>query len=422
MAPLGPWPASRRIAVAVSGGADSLCLAFLCKHWGDPLALIVDHGLRPGSDAEAREAAARLANFGVAARVLALSGLSPGAGIAERARDARYAALISAATQAGCIDLLLAHHASDQAETLLIRQESGSGPAGLAGMSAITITSRLRIVRPLLGMPPGRLRDTLSANGIAWAEDPSNRNPAAGRTRARNRLNDPDGTAPATAALLRQMRAHGHARANTEAHIALTLAARATLFPEAYALLTPGPIDPESLAALIRMLAGAPYAPAIDAVARLVCGGLRGTLGGVRLLPAGRLGPGTLLVREAAAMQPAIPAQSGCLWDRRFRLDWPFPLPDGTTIGPLGADSTLFRRTARLGSAILATLPAVRDMHGLVAVPHLGYFKEWTNPQLRLRLVPSAPAAPACFEVCASGDAQPPGTHHVLGEAAAHPG
>lgn len=422
MAALGPWALSRRVAVAVSGGADSLCLAYLTKSWGDPLALIVDHGLRPESAAEAREAAARLAGFGVPARVLTLRGLAPGSGLAERARDARYSALAKAAAEDGYSDLLLGHHANDQAETLLMRQQSGSGVGGRAGMSAITIRSGLRLIRPLLSTPPGRLRATLMGAGIPWVEDPSNRNPEAGRTRARKNLNDPEGNAPSTAALLRQMRAYGHTRAATEARIAATLAERACIFPQGYATLTAGPMDTESLAALIRMLAGAPYTPARDAITRLAAGGMRGTLGGVRLMPAGRLGPGTLLVREAAAVQQAIPAQHGCVWDRRFKLDWPFPLPETATVGPLGADAPLFRRSHKLRSAILATLPAVRDMHALVAVPHLGYFKEWTNKRLRLRLFPSSPAAPACFEVCAPGDAQTPEEHHVLDEAARHPG
>jgi tRNA(Ile)-lysidine synthase len=421
MTALGPWPLSRRVAVAVSGGADSLCLALLTKSWGDPLALVVDHGLRSESADEAHEAVGRLAGFGVPARVLTLFGLAPGPGLAERARDARYAALAKAAAEAGCVDLLLGHHANDQAETFLMRRQSGSGAAGLAGMPAIAIRPGLRLVRPLLGVPPGRLRATLTEAGILWVEDPSNRNPEAGRTQARNRLNDADGTAPSTAALLRQMRAYGQARVATEARIAATLAERAAIFPQGYATLAPGPIDAESLAALIRMLAGTSYPPARDAVARLLAGGLRGTLGGVRLMPAGRLGPGTLLVREAAAMQPEIPARPGGMWDRRFRLDWPFGLPNGATIGPLGADAAQFRRPKTLGSAILATLPAVRDRQGLVAVPHLGYFKEWTNPKLRLRLCPSSAAAGAGFVVCGAGDAQTHGEHHVPYEAVANP-
>ncbi len=425
MAPLGPWPSTRRVAVAVSGGADSLCLAWLAARWGNPLSLIVDHGLRAGSAAEAREAACRLAAFGVSSEILALA-VPSGPGLAARARAARYAILTQGARAKGCSDLLLGHHAGDQAETVLIRRAGGSGAFGLSAMAAITETESLRLIRPLLGVAPGRLRATLRAQDIRWTEDPSNRNPAAGRTGARRLLNDPDGRLPATFTLLREAQRQGRARAEEERRIAATLATRACIFPEGYAILKPGPIDAASLAALIRMLGGAPYAPGRDGIWALEAGGMRGTLGGVRLMEAGRqggrLGEGTLLVREAAAMQPAIPARHGCVWDRRFRLEAPFALPAETTIGPLGADASRFRKASRLGAAILATLPALRAPHGLVAVPHLRYFKEWTNTQLGLRLCPTSPAAGAGFMASALGDAQSAREHHVLDEAAAPPG
>jgi len=421
MAPLGPWPAARRIAVAVSGGADSLCLAWLTARWGSPLALIVDHGLRADSGPEAQEASSRLAAFGAPSKILTLN-LSPGPGVAARARAARYAILTQAARAAGCCDLLLAHHAGDQAETVLIRRAGGSGTSGLSAMAAITETEHLRLVRPLLGIAPGRLRATLRTHAIGWAEDPSNRNPAAGRTRARQYLNDPDGHLPATLTQLQEAQRHGRARAEEERRIADTLATRACIFPEGYVTLTSGPIDSASLAALIRMLAGAPYPPARDAVAALAANGLRGTLAGVRLMQAGRLGAGTLLVREAAALQPAIPARHGCVWDRRFRLEAPFALPADATLGPLGADAARFRKVSRLPAAILATLPALRRPQGLVAVPHLRYFKEWTNTQLGLTLCPTSPAAGAGFMASALGDAQPGKEHHLLDQAAVPPG
>ncbi len=403
MAGLGPWPADRRVAVAVSGGADSLCLAWLVRHWGAARALIVDHGLRPGSAGEAREAAARLAAFGVPAQVLTLEGLAHGPGLAARARSARYAALTEAARNNGLSDLLLGHHARDQAETLLIRREGGSGAAGLAGMAVLAETNDLRLIRPLLGVPPGRLRATLRATGISWAEDPSNRNPAATRTRMRTLIDDPDGAGPATTALRRETEAYGVGRRAAEARIAATLAARSSIFPEGYARLTPGPIESDALAALIRMLGGSPYTPPHASVSRLA-GDLRGTLGGVRLMPAGGPHAGTLLVREPAAMQPPIPARHGRVWDGRFRLEAPAGLPANLTIGALGSDASRLRKRSLLPAAVLVTLPALRDTHGLVAVPHLGYFKEWTNTTVRLRLCPKVPASGAGFLAFAPGD------------------
>jgi tRNA(Ile)-lysidine synthase len=400
MATLGPWPSNRRIAIGVSGGADSTCLAILAAAWGNPLALIVDHRLRADSTAESQLTAARLAASNIEARILTLHGLTPGPGLPARARAARYAALTQAANAAGLTDLLLAHHASDQAETLLMRQQAHSAPSGLAAMSAITETNALRLVRPFLTLPPGRLRTTLRARFIDWVEDPSNTNPIALRTRLRQSLADPHGDTPSTAALLAQTRAHAGDRAAGETALATELAARATLFPEGHAILSPGPVSPACLAALIRALSGAAYAPRGAPLARLAeqlsAPGFRAaTLGGIRLMPAGRLGAGTLLVREPSAMQPPIAAAEGAIWDGRFTLASAGALPTATTIGALGAQPGLPRQA--LPHAVRRTLPALRAPDGSCAVPHLGYFYGWTNPHVRLRLSPLNPVAGASF-------------------------
>ncbi|MDE2582833.1 MAG: tRNA lysidine(34) synthetase TilS, partial [Rhodospirillales bacterium] len=205
--PLGPFEPSPHVAVAVSGGADSLALALLAHAWvgargGRLLGLIVDHGVRAAAAAEAAEAAARLAGIGVPARILRLHGLARGPGLAERARAARYAALDAACAAAGIVHLLLGHHAGDQAETVILRALSGSGPAGLAGIAALTEAAGPRRLRPLLDIPPARLRATLTAAGLGWTEDPSNADQAATRGRLRQLRADRAGSGPATRALV----------------------------------------------------------------------------------------------------------------------------------------------------------------------------------------------------------------------------
>ncbi len=415
MAFMSPWPISRRVAVAVSGGADSMALALIVSLWGKPLALIVDHRLRPESRVEAVQTASRLATLGIESRILTLRGVLPGPGLAARARSARYAALAEAAREAGLSDLLLGHHAGDQAETFLIREAAHSGPAGLACMAPIVETRELRLVRPLLQVLPEQLRDVLRAQGIGWVEDPSNRNPAAMRTGMRARL--AAGTGETQATLLSRVHAAAIARHNVEQALAVRLAERASIFPQGYAVLSPGPVDPVLLAALIRGLTGAAYPERSAALARLAGAPLRGTLGGVRFMPAGRHGPGTLMVREEAAIQGPIRAIHGALWDGRFRLESDIALPEAARIGALGDDAALFRRHSRLGSAILRSLPALRVAGDLVCVPHLGHFNGWTNRALRLSFFPPVPVAGAPFAVCGVGDAQTSQAHHVLSNA-----
>jgi len=404
MAPLGPWPADRRVAVAVSGGADSLCLAFLATSWGAPRALIVDHGLRACSATEAADTAARLATFGVPCRILTLRDLAPGPGLAARARAARYAALTQAAAAEGLTDLLVAHHQRDQAETILMRREAHSGPVGLAGMAAIVETPELRIVRPLLAVPPGCLRATLRAAGLDWVEDPSNRNPAASRVRLRAALDDAEGDGPETAALNEAAAAHAAARRAAEAETADILATHASIRPEGFAVLRPGPLTPHALAALIRMVSGRAYPPGGPALATLAAAPAPAILGGVRLLSAGRLGPGFLLVREPAAMAPPIAARPGAVWDRRFRLDRGATPPDGASLGALGAAAARLRRHSNLPAAVLVTLPAIR-LHGtLVAVPHIGYPDAQTCARMAVFFSPPTPAAGAPFGAPSAAD------------------
>lgn len=388
--------------MAVSGGPDSLCLAWLAAGWGKPLALIVDHGLRADSAAEAQLTSRRLAAFGVAARILTLHGLLPGPGLAARARTARYAALIEAAAAEGLSDLVLGHHAQDQAETVMIRTQSGSGRSGLSGMAAIVETTGLRKIRPLLSVLPGRLRATLRAQAIGWIDDPSNADIRTTRSRMRALLATSDDIRSRLAAAGQNARD----RLASETAIADALAERVAFLPQGFALLTPGPADPGLLAALIRALSGADFPPRGRALARLAADP-RGCLGGLRFMPAGRLGPSTLVVREAACVQPPRQAVTGAVWDRRFRLQSE-PVPPGTLLGALGALGALaagLRPASRLPAAVLAVLPALRTPDGGLAVPHIDYFHGWTNGPVRLTFNPAIPAAGAGFMPVAEGDA-----------------
>jgi tRNA(Ile)-lysidine synthase len=408
MAMLGPFEPAPRLAVGVSGGADSMALTLLADAWarersGTMLALIVDHGLRTESKAEAAEAAGRLAARGLAARVLAVEGIARGTALAERARAARFRALAEACVGSGILHLLLGHHSGDQAETVLMRSIGGSGQWGLAGMAGLVETAGLRILRPLLGTPPARLRATLAATGVAWAEDPSNVDPSALRPRLRLLRRDHDGTGSATAALCAAAAACGRCRAHEDRDVATYLARRVSLRPEGYCLLsdgTPGhdpAIDPRALAVVLQAIAGAPFPPPTHSTASLAAAPRPATLAGARLLPAGRLGPGLLVVREAAAMASAAPAQPGVVWDGRFRLGAATRVPPGATIGALGADAAPLRRVSSLPAAVLQTLPAVRLNGTLLAVPHLRYPDASACANIPIVFSPPRPAAAAPF-------------------------
>ncbi len=169
-------PTGARCLVAVSGGADSLALLDLLHRGialhGHGLAVgHVDHGIHPESrdvaDRVAREAAARGLEF----RAIGLH--LPANASETRARHARRVALRSMTREFSASVIVLAHHADDQAETVLLRLLKGSGPAGLAGMA-----SRNGIwIRPLLTTAKSELRQYLAEQGITPWSDPANEDP-----------------------------------------------------------------------------------------------------------------------------------------------------------------------------------------------------------------------------------------------------
>jgi tRNA(Ile)-lysidine synthase len=224
----------------------------------------------------------------------------------------------------------------------------------------------------MLGIDPATLRRYLAERGIAWVEDPSNRDLRALRPRLRHLLADhmSPGAIPA---LLDAIATVGRLRATEEAETAAELAARAAIRPEGYALLSPGRISEAALASLLQTIGGAAYPPALSQIADLAAEPRSATLGGVRIMPAGRLADGWLVLREEAAIAAPVAATPGAVWDNRFRLIIRRGSLDGATIGKLGDDAARVRRLSKLPSAVLRTLPAIRFGKVVASVPQLGY-------------------------------------------------
>ena len=190
MTRFAPFEARPSVAVAVSGGGDSMALAALARAWADRHrcsvhAFIVDHGLRPESAEEAATVASRCHALGLTSDILVWTGDKPTSGIHVAARQARYRLLTEACRKAGILHLLVAHHADDQAETVAMRIQRDSTSTGLAGMSALLEWPDLRLLRPLLTIPKARLLATATTRGVPWVEDPSNLDTAFARGRLR---------------------------------------------------------------------------------------------------------------------------------------------------------------------------------------------------------------------------------------------
>lgn len=182
-----------RVGAAVSGGPDSLALLLLASaaRPGRIEAATIDHALRPEAQAEAGMVKQVCDRLGVPHVVLtARWNEIPKTAIQERARSQRYRLLGYWAEERGLGALATAHHADDQAETVLMRLARGSGVRGLAGMRARSTApgSHERLIRPLLGWRRSELEEVCAAAGLTPVADPSNNDDRFERIRVRRGL------------------------------------------------------------------------------------------------------------------------------------------------------------------------------------------------------------------------------------------
>jgi tRNA(Ile)-lysidine synthase len=396
MRPLGPFERAPEIAVACSGGSDSLALALLAAGWaeargGRAIALTVDHGLRPEASAEARQVKRWLALRGIAQVTLRWRGPKPETGLQAAARAARYALLADWCRRHAVLHLLLAHQADDLAETFLIRLARGSGLDGLAAMPAIAELEGARLLRPLLAVPRARLVATLMAQRQPWIEDPSNANPTFERARLRAALPRLELAGIRSQAAAATARALGRARAHFDDEVA-SLLARLRLEPEGWARVpaallveAPRPLALKALARLLMTIGGRDYPAGGETLERLLDwiaeGESRGrTLGGCRLL---RRRAELLVLPEMADPRIAhVWARPGrWVWNQRFSVTLRGSARRGWSLAPLGEAGLEAlagapgekARPRRIPGPVAAGLPALWDDRArLVAAPLLG--------------------------------------------------
>jgi len=418
MAVLEPFEDAPFLAIAVSGGADSLALTLLANRWarqrgGHVVGLTVDHGLRSSSADEARQTGTWLHAHHIEHHVLTWTGKKPRSGLQHRAREARYAFLTDWCRQHHCLHLMTAHHRVDQAETVAIRKERQSGDTGLAAMAVIRELRGLRLLRPLLGIDRSALEASLQAAKQNWINDPTNANPAFTRNRLRQTDLDID-------ALLHEAERYGKRRSSADRRLATTLVHNVRIDPAGFArvqrqgfLALPEGDAIDLLVRLLITVGGRPYPPRKRALLRLVhtmrethltgeTPPSSGTLAGCRIL---RYRHEWLICRERLHERPVdlIPGQP-LRWESHFRITLK-ARHDGLTVKPLGdrgrwAENTLIlkEKTRTLPGPVKARLPSIYRGDRLLAVPALGLFSDELPPAaINLRFCPDLPLANAGF-------------------------
>ena len=388
----------RNVALAVSGGADSIALLHLAVRWRklsnqnipNIIILTVDHGLRREAHQEARWVCRIAEGVGLSHAILRWQGTKPSTNLQASARQARYDLLTTYCHENGIRHLVTAHHLDDQAETVLMRLARGSGVDGLAAIAKTGHWAGIKLVRPLLDFPKRRLIATLKAGGLHWLEDPTNSSTQFERNRVRQAMTDLGwlGLKPERLALAasRMRRAQQALEATTDRflgeHVMLDAAGHcAVKFTDFRA--APAEIALRALRRMVMAIGGNAESPRLTKLEALYnalrhSGDTARTLAGCRIISGDQR---IRILREPGRLGlPELKLTPGTssLWDRRFKVSASSGLVEPVTVRALGRTGFfMLRRTHGIeqpcSSDIGAGLVSFWRGDDLICVPHLGY-------------------------------------------------
>lgn len=356
-------PSAHRVAVAVSGGGDSVALLHLLRDAGkDVVAVTVDHRLRPESADEAARVAQWCRDWGISHHLLVWAGGGDGKGnLMDRARRARRALIADWARAQGLDVVALGHTADDQAETLLMGLTRAAGIDGLCGLRQSWTEGRLTWERPALAIPREALRQFLRHRGLPWVEDPTNADDRYLRVRMRKALAQ---IAPLGLTPDRLAQSASHLASARTALVAVTVEAAERVIVEAAGALKvdlaalsalPPEIARRLVQAALLWLSGEDYPPRAADLARFIAGmtsGRQPTLAGCRWA-----GGWLAQERRAASLSRWMVAGAG-----EVRL-----------LGPDGLRQCPDWRATGLPRQVLEVTPGLWQGETLVAAPCAGF-------------------------------------------------
>ena len=374
------------LAVAISGGSDSLALLSLCHAWrqdGGPRisAVTVDHGLRPTSAQEAADVGTLCAQLDIPHDTLHWTRAQPGGNLQDQARRARYAIMAGWAATKGVDVIALGHTLDDQAETFLMRLARGAGLDGLSAMRDRWQDGAVQFVRPLLTCRREALRDHLTGQSLSWVEDSTNTDPTYDRARVRAALPELGiamDTLSDVAGHLAQARDALHAVTLQAAReIARVDRGDVILDHAGFCALHPD-LSRRLLLSAMRWINGADYPPrgkAMAAVQADCVAGRRAVLQGCDISHA----KGQIRITREAAAVATLTTNPDELWDGRWRLRGPNILNARVcALGEAGLRHCPDRALAGFPARSLIATPAVWQGRKLIAAPVAQLANGWT--------------------------------------------
>lgn len=376
-----------RVAVAVSGGGDSMALLDLavrvCAQTGQTLmAVTVDHGLRAEAATEARMVADFCAAKGIRHDTLTWND-RPEGNVMAAARAARYRLMADWAAQHGIGHVLLGHTRDDVGETFLMALGRGAGVDGLSGMDAVAHHFGMHWGRPLLAVGRAELRDYLTARDVTWVEDPTNEDDTYLRVRVRKALPELAAIGLGSDQIATSGTAMSSARAALEFYTAQEAANHLRqqggdiILPRNFDRLVPAEIQRRLWVSVLRWIGGGDYAPRQSALVALDMAlgqGRDHRLNGCAVLVKSDK---IHVTREWNAVRDLRCAPDQ-VWDRRWRL-----------VGPQSAEMTIAAvgeegirqipdwRAANLPRPSIISSPAIWHENTLIAAPLAGFNADW---------------------------------------------
>tara|TARA_A100001388_G_scaffold14242_1_gene9594 strand:- start:346 stop:1671 length:1326 start_codon:yes stop_codon:yes gene_type:complete len=427
MAALAPYEARPHLAVAVSGGSDSMALAILADDWakargGQVTAITVDHGLRPGSALEAVQVKKWMRARDIKHDILRWTGPKPVTGCQRLARDARYALIDSWCQRRHILHVLLGHTADDQAETHLMRLQRHSRLDGLASMSAVRELHHCRVLRPLLGVSREALRTMLRANGQSWIDDPSNADPRFERTQLRRLI---AGGSFSASTMVADAKVYGQKRSIADRAADKFLACHARLHPAGFLHLDRSPLvncdwetATRAVGRAIATIGGRWHLPSFQSLGRVLdslqnASPTSKTLGGCRVIIAAEE---VMICRERRNLPHEIVLENDMsfVWDHRIAVSVG-SVPDGQwQLKPGGTQpwsdearqGDVYQCWHKLPASVRDSMPVVSGPLGVFSAPLLAFnctgsekFADCDISRVQMVFCPRRPLSIARFSV-----------------------
>ncbi|WP_341763622.1 tRNA lysidine(34) synthetase TilS [Candidatus Tisiphia endosymbiont of Beris chalybata] len=392
------------IALAVSGGSDSIALLMLAHKWAKSsninlIVISIDHHLRSNSKLENEYVRNLSHKLGYSHYQLHFDSKNNFSNLQARAREARYKLMTELCIKLDILTLFTAHHLDDYIENYCIRSEKKSSVFGLSSHYIIWYNN-IRIVRPLFNIPKQQLTKYLITNNIKWFEDETNLSNKYLRNVIRKRLNI-EGENKKTQIIKEQLAVNQQVEEQLHPEFIACIAEAVQIYGLGFALIDLlkfteffTVVKKQVISFTLNTISGKNYQGRTDAITRInellqQPTNFTKTLHGCIIR---KINDHLIVYREFGRHRPtSIPLINNCIWDNRFLFNLNYNIVklenkkyfiDNLTVKNYSEIrnnldlTSLKNRSFKNHMAILFTLPIIKILEKVIAIPHLSYYND----------------------------------------------